>query len=290
MRLSNVFSNKHKGRSLEGIIKIAIGEKEEGLKILEEFNDLQSQNVIAIDPSENLRRKNARKYAKEIYNEVNLHKDLFFQNTQVFSEHQFPYDENLKDKVHFIQVCGNNGNYLVTTSYTSVNIWEMKPELRLLKKIELEKDEEEEEVGGYARTVATLDDSLTWLAVYRHGCDYVTSKVQFVRIDLDNGLIKENPKEKEMECFIILLEKDDDNIQEEITIECDFIIDDMRFKKTATMMESNRKGSKDSFNQILRMYVTHNGTPFNLDIDMKNMQQPKYKRARKYEDKSIFKI
>lgn len=40
----------------------------------------------------------------------------------------------------------------------------------------------------------------------------------------------------------------------------------------------------------MRMYVTHNGLPFNLDIDMKNMQQPKYKRARKYEDKSIFKI
>ena len=30
-----VFTNKHKGHSLEGIIKIALGEKEEGLKILE---------------------------------------------------------------------------------------------------------------------------------------------------------------------------------------------------------------------------------------------------------------
>lgn len=34
-----VFTNKHKGHSLEGIINIALGEKEEGLKILETYND-----------------------------------------------------------------------------------------------------------------------------------------------------------------------------------------------------------------------------------------------------------
>jgi len=33
-----VFNNKHKGHSLEGIIKIALGEKEDGLKVLEKFN------------------------------------------------------------------------------------------------------------------------------------------------------------------------------------------------------------------------------------------------------------
>ena len=34
-----VFTNKFKGHSLEGIINIAIGEKEEGIKILEKYND-----------------------------------------------------------------------------------------------------------------------------------------------------------------------------------------------------------------------------------------------------------
>ena len=82
--LKSVFLNKHKGRSLEGIIKIALGEKEEGLQILEQFNDEQKQNVVAFDPSENLRRKNARKNARDIFNEVNLHKDIFFQNKQIY--------------------------------------------------------------------------------------------------------------------------------------------------------------------------------------------------------------
>jgi len=38
-KLETVFTNKYKGHSLEGIISIAIGEKEEGLKILEAYND-----------------------------------------------------------------------------------------------------------------------------------------------------------------------------------------------------------------------------------------------------------
>lgn len=35
----NVFLNKQKGGSIEGIINIAIGEKEKGLQILEQFNN-----------------------------------------------------------------------------------------------------------------------------------------------------------------------------------------------------------------------------------------------------------
>jgi serine/threonine protein kinase len=35
---THVFTNKHKGHSLEGIIKIALGDKREGLKILEAYN------------------------------------------------------------------------------------------------------------------------------------------------------------------------------------------------------------------------------------------------------------
>lgn len=34
----DVFANKNKGGSIEGIVKIAIGEKEKGLKVLESFN------------------------------------------------------------------------------------------------------------------------------------------------------------------------------------------------------------------------------------------------------------
>jgi hypothetical protein len=34
-----VFKNKYKGQTLEGIINIAIGQKAEGLKILEAFNN-----------------------------------------------------------------------------------------------------------------------------------------------------------------------------------------------------------------------------------------------------------
>lgn len=82
-----VFNNKHKGHSLEGIINIALGEKEEGLKILESYNNTQKQYVIINDPSENIRRRRAREHAKEIYQEVNLQRAEFFQNNTQVSGH-----------------------------------------------------------------------------------------------------------------------------------------------------------------------------------------------------------
>jgi hypothetical protein len=63
---------------MEGIINIALGEKEEGLRILEKYNDDQKQSTLVNDPSENLRRRRAREYAKEIYHEVNLKRNDFF--------------------------------------------------------------------------------------------------------------------------------------------------------------------------------------------------------------------
>lgn len=62
-----VFKNKHRGPSLEGIIRIAVGEKKKGLQILEKFNEQQNLKFNINDPSENLRRRRAREHAKEIY-------------------------------------------------------------------------------------------------------------------------------------------------------------------------------------------------------------------------------
>jgi hypothetical protein len=65
-----VFKNKYKGQTLEGIINIAIGLKEQGLQILETFNNQKKEITLANyrDPSENLRRKKARTNGLEIFN------------------------------------------------------------------------------------------------------------------------------------------------------------------------------------------------------------------------------
>jgi len=72
-----VFKNQHKGHSLHGIISIALGNKEMGLRILEQFNQ-QDESRLVEDPSENLRRKKARELAKDIYREAIQKKDDFF--------------------------------------------------------------------------------------------------------------------------------------------------------------------------------------------------------------------
>lgn len=70
------FANKFKGRSLEGIIQIALGEKEKGLEILKKFNELTK--YLTSNDSENLRRRRAREHAREVYQEADLLKHEFF--------------------------------------------------------------------------------------------------------------------------------------------------------------------------------------------------------------------
>ena len=64
------FGNKFKGRPLEGIVLIALGEKEKGLEILKKFNELTK--YYTSNDSENLRRRRAREHAREVYHEANL--------------------------------------------------------------------------------------------------------------------------------------------------------------------------------------------------------------------------
>lgn len=70
------FSNKFKGRPLEGIVLIALGEKEKGLDILKKFNELTK--YYTSNDSENLRRRRAREHAREVYHEANLLRHEFF--------------------------------------------------------------------------------------------------------------------------------------------------------------------------------------------------------------------
>lgn len=56
----SVFKNQDKGPSLHGIICIALGEKEDGMQILEKYNAKEQEKLMYNDPSENLRRKRAR--------------------------------------------------------------------------------------------------------------------------------------------------------------------------------------------------------------------------------------
>ena len=81
----SVFKNKHKGHSLQGIISIALGDKKKGIQILEAFNNkkVEASLVSYDDPSENLRRKRAREHAQEVYQEVSLKQDDFFQNMEI---------------------------------------------------------------------------------------------------------------------------------------------------------------------------------------------------------------
>ena len=75
------------------------------------------------DPSENIRRRKARDQAREIYEEVNIKRQDFFQNQAHFSEHT--------EKICQIQF-NPNGKYFVTTSRTEIKIWGVYPEIELL--------------------------------------------------------------------------------------------------------------------------------------------------------------
>lgn len=119
----------HKGESLEGTIRIALGEKEVGLKILERCKHKTSSKVS--DPSDNLRRTRAKQHAKELYSDVNLNKSTFFQNKEFRTDHS--------ERITHIQV-NKNGKYFITSSPDKVQIWQLK-DLKSILTIPLEIDD-----------------------------------------------------------------------------------------------------------------------------------------------------
>jgi hypothetical protein len=158
---------------LEGIINIAIGNKEQGLKILEAFNNQKKEHTLDYyrDPSENMRRTKARINGLEIFKEVNNNKDNFFENHTVKTEH--------KNKISHINVTAN-GRYMTTACIEEVIIWQMEPEIEMVMKIDITKDVQpeydDEAEGGSSMelnsdaapkpAIACLDNDCVQLFVY----------------------------------------------------------------------------------------------------------------------------
>ena len=61
---------------MRGIVEIAIGNRNDGLPILESYLRECKANQVN-DPSENMRRKNARKQAQEIYEDITMAKNEY---------------------------------------------------------------------------------------------------------------------------------------------------------------------------------------------------------------------
>lgn len=278
-----MFTNKQKGHSLEGIIKIALGDKGEGLEVLQAYNQEQRQNIVAVDPSENLRRKNARRLAKEIYEEVSLQKDLFFQNQEIAGGHG--------DNIDFVQVTGRGDRFL-TTSRRLVKIWQLRPEIKHLKTLELQSNgQDEQECSGYGKVVASLDEEGSTLVVYRHGEGSVSYSVKFYHLDKieehfsGSNVIREEALAGD-ETFVELCWLDQDETEEfaqEIASDHDFDVIDVRFRRDPRQGKESKQAS-----QFVRMYVIHNKMSFTLDIDPANLTVPKYSKSNLYWDKSIF--
>ena len=151
-----MFGNKHKGCSLQGIISIALGEKDKGLAMLEQYNKENHTLVEMRSPSENLRRRHAREHARDIYNEVSLHREEYYQNVMGI-------DSDHTDKIEHVQVttCGTR---FTTASRREVKVWTLKPEIECLFTIELEEREENQIVEQ--RVLASLSADGSKLIVY----------------------------------------------------------------------------------------------------------------------------
>jgi hypothetical protein len=151
----DVFTNKHKGHSLEGIIKIALGDTKDGLQILADYTSEQKRLANgANDPSENLRRKRARKHAEEIAGEVALNKKDYFQNLDVPTAHE--------ERIDHIQFTAS-GRHFTTASEDRVVVWQLEPEIKLLLQFpvgEVELPAEDH------RVLAAMDSECFRLAVY----------------------------------------------------------------------------------------------------------------------------
>lgn len=252
-----VFTNKHKGHSLLGIINIALGEKEEGLRILETYNDQQRVSQIVNDPSENIRRRKARENAKEIYQEVNLRRGEYTQNAEVQTEHQ--------DTIHHIQVTPN-GTYMTTASPDQVVVWQLWPEIKALTSVRVQPDEPEEDM----RVVACVDEECTMLAIYERD-DLI---VKLYNLDF----LADPPTATAAGDFDMaqLFEDIHEELQDgkELPFEGAERIVDMKFIEGGSS---------------IRIYVEESGVPFFLDFSI-DEQEPVCKRAKKWEDKSIFKF
>lgn len=74
---------------MEGIVRIALGNRQEGLEILDTFIKHTEETIITPDPAENLRRRHARYNAEELKKDIDLHPENYFQNRQLESKHQF---------------------------------------------------------------------------------------------------------------------------------------------------------------------------------------------------------
>lgn len=259
----NIFSNKHKGHSLEGIIKIATGDKVEGLAILEAYNKDNHQLVELQNPSENLRRRRAREHARDIYNEVSLHRDDYFQS-------QFDIDSEHRGKIEHIQV-DQSGSRFVTTCREQVKIWQLKPEIELLVSIDLEledddfdDDDEEEHVPkaqkqiDEQRTIASLSSDGTKLIVYER----ITLELTYYTINLK----AENEEEQYELAGLIDVIKDyqeaEENDGARMQLDPDDTIEDIKFA---------------SDGQTFRIYIDRKKHPYYVDYNLVEMT-PEFQR------------
>jgi hypothetical protein len=98
-----------------------------------------------MDPSENLRRRKAREHAKEIAQQVNQHKEEFFQNESRKTDHV--------NKITHIQMT-RNGRFFTTASRDCVTVWQMTPTICKIDSIGLRLSESQ-------RNKSDLLDSIT---------------------------------------------------------------------------------------------------------------------------------
>ena len=212
------------------------------------------------DPSENLRRRRAREHSKEIYQEVNLKRNDFFQNFQQDSGHP--------ETICHIQV-SNNGKYFTTCSESMVRVWKLIPEVKLLQSINIPQNDD---ADSCQNVMACLSNDFSRLVVYER----VDLCVMMYGLDFNVETQQDefmNPMEVDIEDFYEKEYGEDYEHDDEETY------DDIRFVNDGKMNEG----------KMLRFYINRDKIPFFLDMDLDH-KTVTFGKCKKFEDKSIFKF
>jgi hypothetical protein len=101
-----VFTTAGKGECLEAYLKIAMGEREDGIQILRSFLEREKENMKG-QRLKNLKMSDQVKSAQKVFESIQLDKTIFFQNTSLNHGHK----QNLR-RIKFSE----NNRYMTTIS------------------------------------------------------------------------------------------------------------------------------------------------------------------------------
>mmetsp|Transcript_10619 Transcript_10619/g.10701 ORF Transcript_10619/g.10701 Transcript_10619/m.10701 type:complete len:238 (-) Transcript_10619:807-1520(-) len=144
-----------KAVGLEGLIKIAIGDKQEGMEIVKGFIQEEEKD----QDLKNFKRERKVNELRDVYMQIQLEKEGFFQNFKMNHHHA--------ERIEQIQI-NSVSKYFCSTSKDCINVWTFGANIKKITSIPLEQQPNNKLA---CKAIANLDSEGKQILVYK-GFDF----------------------------------------------------------------------------------------------------------------------